>query len=112
MQIVINIVVIVIILGVLISLHEAGHLAMAKLFKVYCFEYSIGMGPTILNTPSDMRLNITPLMVLSVYSRKPLRVASAEVAAPWASTMSMEGADSFLDTSQVLEVVVPMALPS
>ena len=35
MQIVINIVVIIIILGVLISLHEAGHLAMAKLFKVY-----------------------------------------------------------------------------
>ncbi|MEE3426364.1 MAG: site-2 protease family protein [Candidatus Enteromonas sp.] len=49
MQIVINIVVIIIILGVLISLHEAGHLAMAKLFKVYCFEYSIGFGPQLLH---------------------------------------------------------------
>ena len=61
---------------------------------------------------SDMRLNMTPLMVLSVYSRNPLSVASAEVAAPWASTIRMDGADSFLDTSHVLDVVVPMALPS
>lgn len=49
MQVVINILVIVVILGVLISLHEAGHLGMAKLFKVYCFEYSIGFGPKLLS---------------------------------------------------------------
>ena len=31
----------------LICIHEAGHLSMAKLFKVYCKEYSIGFGPAI-----------------------------------------------------------------
>lgn len=36
-------------LGVLITIHEAGHLAMAKLFKVYCHEFSIGFGPSILH---------------------------------------------------------------
>ncbi|MCR5490997.1 MAG: site-2 protease family protein [Bacilli bacterium] len=40
---------VIVILGVLISLHEAGHLAMAKIFKVYCFEYSIGFGPKLIH---------------------------------------------------------------
>ena len=39
---------VIVILGVLISIHEAGHLAAAKAFNVYCFEYSIGFGPKIL----------------------------------------------------------------
>ena len=48
-MILLNIFIIIVILGLLISLHEAGHLGMAKLFKVYCFEYSIGFGPAILH---------------------------------------------------------------
>lgn len=36
-------------LGALITIHEAGHLSMAKLFKVYCHEFSIGFGPAILH---------------------------------------------------------------
>lgn len=36
-------------LSVLIVVHELGHLAMAKAFKVYCFEYSIGFGPKIFS---------------------------------------------------------------
>ena len=36
-------------LSVLIIVHELGHLAMAKAFKVYCFEYSIGFGPKIFS---------------------------------------------------------------
>lgn len=36
-------------LSVLIMVHEAGHLVTAKLFKVYCLEYSIGFGPAILH---------------------------------------------------------------
>lgn len=36
-------------LGALICIHEAGHLSMAKLFKVYCHEYSIGFGPALLH---------------------------------------------------------------
>lgn len=47
LTVLISIVEIILILAVLISLHELGHLAMAKLFRVYCFEYSIGFGPKL-----------------------------------------------------------------
>lgn len=36
-------------LSVLIVIHEAGHLAAAKIFNVYCFEYSIGFGPLLFH---------------------------------------------------------------
>lgn len=48
LSVLVSILEIIVILGVLISLHEAGHLGMAKAFNVYCFEYSIGFGPKIL----------------------------------------------------------------
>lgn len=35
-------------LSVIITIHEAGHLSMAKLFNVYCQEFSIGFGPALL----------------------------------------------------------------
>lgn len=34
-------------LSLIIALHEFGHLIAAKKFGVYCYEYSIGMGPKI-----------------------------------------------------------------
>lgn len=37
----------------LICIHEAGHLSMAKLFKVYCKEYSIGFGPAIISKKKE-----------------------------------------------------------
>lgn len=37
----------ILILGVLISWHELGHLLAAKKFNVYCYEYSIGFGPAL-----------------------------------------------------------------
>ncbi len=40
----------VIMFGILIAVHEAGHLAAAKLFRVYCFDYSIGFGPKVYQT--------------------------------------------------------------
>lgn len=40
-------------LGALITIHEAGHLSMAKLFKVYCHEFSIGFGPKILRVKKE-----------------------------------------------------------
>lgn len=43
----IAIIVFVIAFALIICIHEAGHLSMAKLFKVYCKEYSIGFGPAI-----------------------------------------------------------------
>ena len=36
-----NIVVFLLCLSVVVCLHEAGHLLVAKCFNVYCFEYSI-----------------------------------------------------------------------
>ena len=36
-----------ILLSVIICLHELGHLMAAKLFGVYCYEYSFGMGPLL-----------------------------------------------------------------
>lgn len=44
-----NILIVIVMLGVLIAIHEAGHLATAKAFHVYCFEYSIGMGPKLFS---------------------------------------------------------------
>ncbi|MCR5308912.1 MAG: RIP metalloprotease RseP [Bacilli bacterium] len=34
-------------LSVLIVIHELGHLTAAKIFKVYCLEFSVGMGPLL-----------------------------------------------------------------
>lgn len=40
-------------LGALVTIHEAGHLSMAKLFKVYCHEFSIGFGPKLLKVRKE-----------------------------------------------------------
>ena len=37
----------IVFLSILIIIHELGHLIAAKIFKVYCLEYSIGMGPLL-----------------------------------------------------------------
>lgn len=42
-----SIIVFIIIMGVLIFVHELGHLIAAKFFGVYCAEFAIGMGPTV-----------------------------------------------------------------
>ncbi len=34
-------------LSAIILIHEAGHLVAAKIFGVYCYEYSFGMGPVL-----------------------------------------------------------------
>lgn len=46
---IVYILIVIVMLGVLIAIHEAGHLATAKMFRVYCFEYSIGMGPKVFS---------------------------------------------------------------
>ena len=47
---IVSIILFIVAFGILICIHEAGHLSMAKLFKVYCKEYSIGFGPAIFST--------------------------------------------------------------
>ena len=37
-------------LGILIGIHELGHLSAAKLFHVYCYNYSIGFGPALISS--------------------------------------------------------------
>lgn len=44
---ILNLVVFLVSLSALVVIHELGHLSAAKLFKVYCYEFSIGMGPAI-----------------------------------------------------------------
>ena len=36
-------------LSILIIVHELGHFAMAKAFRVYCLEFSIGFGPKLFS---------------------------------------------------------------
>ena len=47
LDVILNIVYFLLSLTVLVSIHELGHLSMAKLFDVYCEEYSIGFGPAV-----------------------------------------------------------------
>ncbi len=37
------------VLGVIVLIHEIGHLVTAKLFNVYCKEFAVGMGPKIFS---------------------------------------------------------------
>lgn len=47
MPFIINLFYFVLVLGIIVFIHELGHLLAAKAFGVYCKEFAIGMGPTI-----------------------------------------------------------------
>ena len=47
MSVLINILLFIVILGVIVFVHEAGHFMWAKITGVYVYEFSIGMGPRI-----------------------------------------------------------------
>ncbi len=47
MKTLLYIIIFILCLSMVVCIHEAGHLLMAKMCKVYCFEYSIGFGPAI-----------------------------------------------------------------
>lgn len=47
MDMLISIVSFVLVLGVIVAVHELGHLIAAKMFNVYCAEFAIGMGPKL-----------------------------------------------------------------
>ena len=46
---IITIILFIISLSLLIVIHELGHLSMAKLFNVYCQEFSVGFGPALIH---------------------------------------------------------------
>jgi membrane-associated protease RseP (regulator of RpoE activity) len=49
MSFLLTVLILIVMLGILISTHELGHLVMAKTFNVYCLEYSIGFGPKLFS---------------------------------------------------------------
>ena len=49
MEIIKNLVLFALLLSIIVSVHEFGHLVAAKIFGVYFKEYSIGMGPKIFS---------------------------------------------------------------
>ena len=49
MGIILNIFYFVAVLGILVFIHELGHLLAAKAFGVYCKEFAIGMGPKVFS---------------------------------------------------------------
>ena len=44
---ILNIVLFLVMLGVLVTIHELGHFLVAKMFKVYVFEFAVGFGPKV-----------------------------------------------------------------
>lgn len=53
MSILLNIFYFIAILGILVFIHELGHLLAAKAFGVYCKEFAIGMGPKVFSLKKD-----------------------------------------------------------
>jgi len=49
MKIFLTILLFIVSLSLLIMIHEAGHLSAAKIFRVYCDDFSLGFGPAILH---------------------------------------------------------------
>ncbi|MBR1414116.1 MAG: RIP metalloprotease RseP [Bacilli bacterium] len=47
MDIIVNILLLILILGIIILIHEFGHFIWAKKFGVYIYEFSLGMGPVV-----------------------------------------------------------------
>ena len=47
MDIILNLLVFALVLGIIVLIHELGHLLAAKKFGVYCHEFAIGMGPVL-----------------------------------------------------------------
>ena len=54
-------------LSVLIIIHELGHLSMAKLFKIYCQEFSVGFGPALLHKRKEGKETYFSISSLSVF---------------------------------------------
>lgn len=46
---ILNLIYFILVLGVIVLVHESGHFLFAKLFGVYVYEFSIGMGPKLFS---------------------------------------------------------------
>ncbi len=64
MQNIINIIVFMLVLGSIITIHEFGHFITAKMFGVYCSQFSIGFGPklfSIKGKETEYELRLLPI---------------------------------------------------
>lgn len=64
LNILLNILIFVLVLGMLIFVHELGHFLAAKISKVKVYEFALGLGPKILSFVRggvEFRLNILPI---------------------------------------------------
>lgn len=69
MDAILNIIIIILILGVIIFVHELGHLIASKIFKVYVEEFAIGMGPKILGKKIGETLYTLRLFPIGGYNK-------------------------------------------
>ena len=63
-----SLVLFILILGTIVLIHELGHFIFAKIFNVYVYEYSIGMGSKIWskkpkNSETEYCLRLIPFCV-------------------------------------------------
>ncbi len=69
MEILLNIVIIIIILGIIILVHELGHLIACKLTNVYVEEFAIGLGPKIYSKQKNENLYSVRLLPLGGFNK-------------------------------------------
>ena len=82
MTIVISAIKIIFLLGFLITIHEAGHLIVAKLCKVKVNEFAIGFGPIIWKKQgkeTKYALRLIPLRRFLQYGRRRRKVRKSRV---------------------------------
>ena len=63
---IITLIIFILVLSVIIIIHEFGHLIAAKHFGVYCKEFSIGMGPVLVQKQGKETVTVPSLSCLLV----------------------------------------------
>lgn len=64
LQSLLNIIIFLISLSIIVSLHEFGHFSTAKIFNVYCDEFSIGFGPKIIRKKFWIKRRKSPVFIV------------------------------------------------
>ena len=49
MNFIITLIILILILGIIVFIHELGHFLAAKKIGVYVYEFSVGMGPKLFS---------------------------------------------------------------
>lgn len=111
LQTILYIVIFLLCLSFVVCIHEAGHLLVAKICNVYCFEYSIGFGPLIFKHKGKRKKKKTDkdLLTQNLFEAKDDEYESRETqfsirALPLGGYVAMAGEDgNLLDDGTVVE---------